>query len=342
MSSLNGFARAVAEGPRRGKRMLFCLAGVLVCGASYLWLADWARSPLATAPSGEDQQVVAERYVLPVTAPLDQGDTGLCWVFATLSMLETNYMSRHPGAQVEFSRAGLQRDAIVDRFRRFARGEPGEPGDGGLAVEALNLIRQNGLVEREDYHDIVDSDPLIAKLKEALEEPDEASLKEQEVDDEVTATLGAKPAGTHLDGKPTSPADLARAALGGETWTEFDLARDGVEGWGPSHDPDARADTRVRYVPLATLVNLIHWSLKRGESVVIGTVDHALLVYGAEYDREGKPISYFVKDSFAPYLYRETPDALNRKLNDVTVAINSAETGLADGDLAPRAAASPL
>ena len=67
-------------------------------------------------------------------------------------------MTRHPGAHVEFSRAALERDALADRFHRLIRGEPGDPGDGGLAVEALALIRQNGLVERDDFHDVVDDE----------------------------------------------------------------------------------------------------------------------------------------------------------------------------------------
>ena len=64
--------------------------------------------------------------------PLDQGDTGLCWVFAPLSMLETNYMTRHPGAHVAFSRAALQRNLIDDRFDRLIRGEPGSRATAAL------------------------------------------------------------------------------------------------------------------------------------------------------------------------------------------------------------------
>ncbi len=329
MSPLNAFARAIPANARR--RAVTALWLAVALGAVGSLRNDAPAQPRVLA-DGEALRVAAERYVLPISAPLDQGDTGLCWVFATLSMLETNYMSRHPGAQVEFSRAGLQRDSIVDRFHRLVRGEPGAPSEGGLAVEALDLIREKGLIDSKDFHDVVNVDPLFALLEGTLAKQAEPLQKERELDDALAATLGARPEVTHLEGRPVTPAALARAALAGRAWTEFDLSRDGSVGWGPSRDPDARAETRVRYVTLETLVDLIHRSLARGEAVVVGTADHALVVYGAEYDADGKPLSYLVKDSMAPYLYRAEAEDLHRRLNDVTVALEAspppAEAGL--------------
>jgi hypothetical protein len=318
-----------AGGSARRRTLAFAsLAGLIACGlvASArrdapppIFLIDAGGKPTASEPAA-----AAESYALPITAPLDQGETGLCWAFATLSMLETNYMSRHPGAHVEFSRGGLQRDAVADRFHRLVHGEKKQSGadDGGLAVEALALIRENGLIERGDFHEVVDLNPAVETLKQTLAEESEPQRQERELDEQLTAALGAKPGTTHLEGKPLSPAALARAVLGGETWTEFDNARDGALGWGPSHDPDARPETRVRYVTLDALIALIHKSLAQREAVVAGTADHAFLVYGADYDRDGKPIAYLVKDSLAPYLYRVDAEALHQELNDVTVAVN--------------------
>ncbi len=331
MTSWTGFARAVADGARRGGFALIGLAGLLACGAA-VWMGKGELRPALNLEGGAGSQAAVERYVLPISAPLDQGETGLCWVFATLSMLETNYMSRHPGAHVEFSRAALQRDTIADRFRRLIHGETGEPGDGGLAVEAIALIRENGLVDAGDLHGIVNAGPTIASLKDAVAEDAEPVEKERRVDDELTAALGAKPQTTHLEGRPMSPAALAGVVLDGEAWTEFDLARDGGEAWGPSHDPDARPETRVRYVSLDTLVALIHRSLARAESVVAGTDDHAFLIYGADYDADGEPLAYLIKDSFAPYTYRLEAAVLHRMLNDVTVATDGAPPGLADAE----------
>jgi hypothetical protein len=261
---------------------------------------------------------VAERYALPITAPVDQGDSDLCWAFAALSMLETNYLVKHPGSEVALSRGALQLDALADRFRRMIRGEPGGLEDGGLAVEALQLIRENGLIHEGDFHDVVDTDPISSTIEQALAG---AADKPAFLDAALKDGLGATPPTTRLDGRRLSPAELARAVLDGETWTEFDLAHDGLEGLGPSEDPDARPETRVRYVPLEAMIDLIHKSLKRGEAVVWGTTDHALMIYGADYDRAGAPLSYLVKDSMAPYTYRARAEAIHRVLHDVTVAL---------------------
>jgi hypothetical protein len=281
-------------------------------------------------PGGE----AAERYILPITAPLDQGETGLYWVYAALSMLETDYIVRHPGSHIALSRGGLQLDAIADRLQRRLRGDPGgRLDDGGLAVEALALIRQNGLLAQGDFHDIVDSDEIFSSVEDKLAHSAGPADSPRTVDEELKARLGVKPPTTHLDNKPVTPEQLAKAVLDGHEFVEFDLARDGVERWGPSEDPDARPETRVRYVPLAAMIDLIHQSLADGRAVVWGSTDHALLIYGGDYDKEGKPLSYLIKDSFAPYTYRRSADDVHRILNDVTIALD-------DGDENKPAAAS--
>jgi len=266
-----------------------------------------------------DPGIAAERYALPISPPLDQGDSDLCWVFATLSMLETNYMVRHPGSRIELSRGALQFDSVADRFRRVIRGEAGRPEDGGLAVEAIALIRQNGILDQSDFHGVVDSEPIFSSIEQKLALLSSPTDKEKVLDRELKASFGVKRRTTHLDGEAESPEQLARTVLGGEEWTEFDLSRDGSEGWGPSHDPDARPETRVRYVTLDTMIDLIHQSLARGEAVVWGSVDHALLIYGGDYDQTGKPLSYLIKDSFPPYTYRAAAETIHGMLNDVTV-----------------------
>ena len=83
-------------------------------------------------------------------------------------MLETNYMVRHPGSQIALSRGALERDAIADRFLRLIRGEPRNLENGGLAVELLALIRQNGLLAEDDFHDVLDPDPIFSAIEQNL------------------------------------------------------------------------------------------------------------------------------------------------------------------------------
>jgi hypothetical protein len=306
------------------KRLLAILAFLCAGSLAVHGPHSFAVLDLGVSVPGEGE--VAEHYVLPITAPLDQGDSGLCWVYAALSMLETNYLVRHPGSHIALSRGGLQLDAVADRFQRRLRGDPGgRLDDGGLAVEALALIRQNGLLAQGDFHDIVDSDEIFSSVEAKLTRSADPADERMTVDEELKANLGVKPPTTHLDDKQVSPRQLAEAVLDGHEFVEFDLAPDGIERWGPSQDPDARPETRVGYVPLDVMIDLIHQSLADGRAVVWGSTDHALLIYGGDYDKEGKPLSYLIKDSFAPYTYRRGADDVHRILNDVTVALDDGD-----------------
>ena len=70
------------------------LAGVISLSASVERSFANPDNEAAPAPPSPD---AAESYVLPITPPLHQGDTGLCWMYATLSMLETNYLDPSSG-----------------------------------------------------------------------------------------------------------------------------------------------------------------------------------------------------------------------------------------------------
>ncbi len=277
--------------------------------------------PFANEPNpAPPAQEVAESYALPITPPLHQGDTGLCWMYATLSMLETDYLSRHPGSQISLSRGAMQVEAVEDRLERLVRGESTRLPEGGLAVEALALIRKDGIVAQPDFRDIVDSNPIAQSIEKDLAGIPDRSAKEKALSEEVHGKLGVVPEVTHLDGQVVGADKLAHAITDGYEWTEFDLSPDGAEAWGPSHDPDARPETRVKFVKIEVLIELIHRSLARGQAVVWGSPDHALLIWGGDYDKDGKALSYLIKDSFEPFTYRESANEIHKILYDVTVA----------------------
>jgi hypothetical protein len=270
--------------------------------------------------SGPSTQEVAESYALPITPPLHQGDTGLCWMYATLSMLETNYLVRHPGSRISLSRGAMQVEAVEDRLERLVRGESTRLPEGGLAVEAVALIRKDGIVAQPDFRDIVDSNPIAASIEKDIAAVSDRAAKEKALSEELHVKLGVVPEVTHLDGQVVSADQMAHSVTDGYEWTEFDLSPDGSESWGPSRDPDARPETRVKYVKLEVLVDLIHLSLARGQAVAWGSEDHAMLIYGGDYGKDGKPLSYLIKDSFEPFTYRESADEIHKILHDVTVA----------------------
>ena len=145
--------------PGRGHELKRLVVSLLLAGV--VSITANVENAFANEPDRAPQeQQVAESYALPITPPLHQGDTGLCWMYATLSMLETNYLVRHPGSQISLSRGAMQAEAVEDRLERRVRGESTQLPEGGLAVEALTLIRKDSVVAQPDFHDIVNSDPI--------------------------------------------------------------------------------------------------------------------------------------------------------------------------------------
>ena len=168
------------------------LPGVLSISASIQTsFADADTKP--DLPSQEQQ--VAESYALPITPPLHQGDTGLCWMYATLSMLETNYLSRHPGSKISLSRGAMQVEAVEDRLERLVRGKSTRLPEGGLAVEALTLIRKDGIVAQPDFRDIVDSNPIAKSIEQDLARITDRAAKEKALSEELHEKLGVVPGG---------------------------------------------------------------------------------------------------------------------------------------------------
>ena len=294
------------------------LAAAILAGAALTTLPALA----GTAAAGVESPEAAESYKLPITPPLDQGDSGLCWIYSTLSMLETNYLVRHPGSTLRLSRAALQRASILDRFQRDITGNSTHFEDGGIAVDALRLARQQGLVSAEDGGEIVEeTDPVFKDVAARIRRMDGADARLKALDAALAPHFRAPPGRTRLDGRPVTPQDMAQAVIGDRVWREYDLTPQAVgPRTGRATDPDARPETMVTYIDLATAVRLIHDSLKRGEAVVWGSNDdHALLIYGADYDAAGRPLAYWVKDSFAPYTRQVAAEEVHKALTDVTV-----------------------
>ena len=75
------------------------------------------------------------------------------------------------------------------------------------------------------------------------------------------------------------------------------------------------------YVKLDQMIDFIHHSLARGEAVVWSSKDHAVMIYGGDYAKDGTPLCYWIKDSLAPYTYRAPAETIHRQLDDVTVVV---------------------
>ncbi len=107
-------------------------------------------------PNGPRTAEVAEKLVLPVSRGFDQKATQLCWTYAALSMLETNYLVKNPGSKLELSRRAMQFTTMKDRYTRQIHGTENFISERGVTLDAMTLIREAGLVAFADFKDIAD------------------------------------------------------------------------------------------------------------------------------------------------------------------------------------------
>jgi hypothetical protein len=316
-----GFKSSLARSP-----MQYLVAAILMCvlassaGAAGSDYAEAMRvrrlvieDPSAPAPAA------AEEIALPVSRPFDQRGTELCWAYATLSGLETAHRVRNPQTAVELSRRAMQYRTIEDRFLRRIHGTGTYAGERGVAVDAMRMIADGGLVAFGDFTDIDDPygstnigscvsaavgvDAKIAALRAGLAEK-----------------YGVPPPETHLDGAPLTAASMAARLTEGQVWESYAVAHDGVEGYRPHPDPDARPGARAWFMPRAALVARIRAALKAGHPLELTIGGHCVLIYGAAYDPDGRPVRYLIKDSYPSYFYKADPARVMSQLVEVTTA----------------------
>ncbi|HYC78248.1 MAG TPA: C1 family peptidase [Planctomycetota bacterium] len=80
------------------------------------------------------------------TPVLNQGQTGTCWSFATVSFLETE-VKRLSGKDVDLSEIWFARCAILEKARRYLeKGGEATFGEGGLAHDCTELMKIYGAV----------------------------------------------------------------------------------------------------------------------------------------------------------------------------------------------------
>ncbi len=163
-------------------------------------------------------QVSAQKYEfqtlseIPVLEVLDQGNTGTCWSFSSISFLEAEIM-RKTGQQINLSemfpvRATYQKKA----YTYIMRQGKAQFGEGGLNHDVLHAIRTAGLVPAEVYPGrkpgvAHDHSKLVAELRPIVErnaKKPETAWKQQ-VRQTIDKHLGAAPQSFAYNGKTFTP-----------------------------------------------------------------------------------------------------------------------------------------
>jgi hypothetical protein len=261
--------------------------------------------------------MAAETVRLPVSRGFHQLDTQLCWSYATLNALETNWRVKHPDATLELSRRAMQYLTMQDRYVRQITDVEDYISERGVAVDALRLLTDSGLVAFDDYPDIADaygSYDIAAAVAAARGEAAKVAALNAGMD----RVYGALPEATHIEERPATRAELAATVLDGEAWESYAIARSGDEGYRTHPDPDARSGARSWFMPVERFAPRIRAALESGHAVEITIGGHCVVIYGATYDAAGQPQTYFVKDSYPDYFYEASPRELMRNLVEMT------------------------
>jgi hypothetical protein len=252
--------------------------------------------------------------ILPVSRGFKQKGSNLCWVFATLNALETNYLVRHPESHIELSRGSMQYLAMEDRFKNYILGYQDNMSEGGLEIEAINLIQKNGLVHFNDYHDYVSWQ--ISEIRAKIETTPQKQ-KMEVMQTALSDYLGPLPAMTQIDGFPLDRFNLGTNILDQE-WVEL-YASEEMEGWFKEPDPDSRYNTDVYFTKKQNLIEAMKSSLLEGYAFTWGTSNHAMMIYGADFNEKGSAIAYYVKDTSEPYTYVADAETVHQIMLEVTV-----------------------
>ena len=260
---------------------------------------------------------VAERYVLPVSRGFSQEGTELCWVYATLNALESIFLARNESQKNELSRRTMQYFTFEDRYLRYIKGIENYLSERGVAVDAIRLIQAGGLVAFRDYKDIVDpyGDADITR------DVDHASTSDQKIQilyTDLDIVYSRPPNATHFDDTPISREGLAKQFLGNQVWESYAAASSGEEGYRRHPDPDARQEAVSWYMPRSKFAQRIKAALKANYAVEVTIGGHCIMLYGAEYDSNGTPLHYYMKDSYPDYFYTANPAKLHETLIEIS------------------------
>jgi len=256
---------------------------------------------------------VGETIVLPVSRGFTQRGTSLCWAYATLNALETIHLVQDPnGLDVELSRRAMQYYTWEDRYRRSIKGVNTYLREGGVVLDALRLIQANGIVAFDDHTDIADAYGQ-ADISSLIDNAETVTEKMIAMYEGIGTVYTAPPTVTHIPNSlpaddPSAayleapPGELAELVLGDYLWESY-TPSETETGYHDHPDADARWENQSWYMPRDEFPGRIKQALQAGFPVLISIRNHSILLYGAEYDENGDPVVYYIKDSYPDYYY---------------------------------------
>ena len=288
------------------------------------------RKALSPAKARTLADQAASTIKLPVSPGYDQGGSSLCWVYATMNVLESNYLAANPETAIALSRSAMQLLNMEDRYQREIRGIENNVYEGGTPVNAIGIMRNEegwlrnpGLFAFADYH----PDPTGASATDPLSFTPTGNQEQDiaTVDQGLDSLYGALPATTHdLSGSALSPEAFAGEVIGTVTWDAYAPASaNQPAGVGPHFDPDARKGTTATYLSVDQFHALFLKEFQSGHATTVDWGGHEEELYGADFDASGEPTQFYIKGSYGPdYEYTmDATDAFNTMVGISTTTL---------------------
>lgn len=274
---------------------------------------------------------VSKSIVLPVSRGFDQQETCLCWSYAFFNALETLYLVQHPNAHLEISRGAMQYFNLQDRIDLKIAGVEDhlDPkvyktcwAEGGTPLSAAYILKSYGGVSYNEYHDII-SPPKYSEMYYSIFTSSHTPKQQHNVADSLLPIyFGAEvPETTTYNGEVMSRLEFAHRILPEGQWVTYAPSKDGSEYVAKGLDPDARRNEQTHFVSRDHFIQKIHQSLAKGRPVLYSNSHHVVLIYGADYDKQGKPLSFYMKDSYEQlgYFYKAEHSKALDEIMEMTI-----------------------
>lgn len=245
------------------------------------------------------------------TDVLDQGKTGTCWSFSTVSFLESE-VKRLTGKDIDLSEMYIVRNTYPAKARNYVyRQGKAQFSEGGLAHDVLNAVGVGGVVPFESYTGFVEDETkydhsvmvqeLSAQVDNIVKYP-KAFMKEGWMDDFekiLEDYMGKKPDTFTYDGKTFTPQEFASyLKINPDDYVSFSSFTD-VPYYKPFvlNIPDNFSNGSFYNLPLDEYMQLMTDAIHKGYTISLST-DVSEPTFSAKeglafWPAEGKKEDYF-------------------------------------------------
>lgn len=229
----------------------------------------------------QDTRSFKEIVRLPATPVKDQGHTGTCWSFATLSFLESELLRMDQGEH-DLSEMFVVRNSYIDRAELYVRFHGHlNFGPGAQAWDVIQVMQDEGLVPQDAYpgqqryegmhrHGEMDA-VLKGYMQKVTDNPDGtlSSSWQEGFRGILDAYLGDTPRRFSYEGGSYDPTSFVRD-LGLEP-SDYMPATSFMNhdyfSWYVFESPDNWSMEQIYNVPLDELVRIVKHSLEEGYTV---------------------------------------------------------------------------